>query len=222
MPNVTIRYGEIIKKLRKKHKMTQAELAEKIDLGKTSVSNYEIGYSIPSAQILEAISAVFDMSLVEFLVYDNEEMLSKLKLPRVAQAVNDTLIPFLKSENIRKDLIESESYMDSYLTLPGFMTETNSGYISIKMPDNSMEGEQIKRNDYLIIKKCNQIQNRRIALLINEADGSYLIRKCIKDGHVISLIPSSVSEKFPIVRTDEREEQFTVIGYVEKVIVSFN
>lgn len=220
MPNDTICYGEIIKKLRKKHKMTQTELAEKISLGKTSVSNYETGYSVPSAHILEAISAVFDMTLIEFLTYDNEEMIRSLKFPRVAQPVNDILIPYIKSANIRKDIIDSENYMDSYITLPGFMTEKDTRYLCIKMPDNSMECEHINKNDYLIIKRCKTVPNRKLALLLNNADGSYLIRRYIRDGHIVSLIPSCESEKLPIIRTDEREDKYTVAGYVEKVIVS--
>ncbi len=222
MPKETICYGEIIRKLRKKHKMTQSELAEKIDLGKTSVSNYETGYSMPSAQILEVISEVFNMSLVEFLTYDNEDAIRNLKLPRVAQPINDTLIPYLKSANIRQDIIDSKNYMDSYITLPGFMTEKGSEYLSIKVPDNSMECEHIRKNDYLIIKKTKSVKNRSIVLVLDNTYGSCFIRRYIRDGHIISLIPSSESENHPIIRTDEREEKFTLIGNVEKVIVSLN
>ncbi len=215
----TINYGKIIKDLRKKFKLTQSELGERISVGKTAVSNYETGYSIPSAHILEDIAAVFNMNLLEFLAQD-EGAASSLHMPRVPQPINDIIIPYIKEANINESILTSGSYMNSHLTMPQFMLNDNDSYICIKMPDDSMAGDNINKNDYLIIKKDSMIKESKIVLAIHKPTNMYMIRRCIRENHIIALIPSSSSAKYSIIRADERDNDVCIIGYVEKTINS--
>lgn len=217
----TIDYGKIIKSLRKKYRLTQSELGERISVGKTAISNYETGYSIPSASILERMAAIFDMSLIEFLSYDEDAPLN-LSMPRLNQPVNDVVVPYIKEANISETIIKSKNYMDSYLTIPGFMLEKDSDYVCIKVPDDSMVGDNLNKNDYIIVRKSNFIENRRIVLAIHRPTGMYVVRRYIRDGHVIALIPSSTSPKYTIIRADERDDDLYIIGYVERMFSAVN
>ena len=75
--------------------MTQGELGEKLALGKTSITNYESGYSIPAARILEKIAAVFDMTFADFVMLDDSINQNKdidISDPKGAQPVNNMII----------------------------------------------------------------------------------------------------------------------------------
>ena len=58
-----ISIGERIKHLRKQQNMTQKEFGEKIGIGLTTVSNYEVGYSQPDNETLTKISKLFNVSI---------------------------------------------------------------------------------------------------------------------------------------------------------------
>ena len=84
-----IQIGSKIKKLRKEHKLTQAQLAERIGVTKPTVSAYENDSRSPSYEVLVSIANVFNVSLDHLLLdrYDavlkinglNEEQLSIIK-----------------------------------------------------------------------------------------------------------------------------------------------
>lgn len=53
-------FGNILKKLRQDNNMTQDELAKKIDTSRSNIANYENGKNMPSVDILEKLSKLFD------------------------------------------------------------------------------------------------------------------------------------------------------------------
>ncbi|MDD7043971.1 MAG: XRE family transcriptional regulator [Peptoniphilaceae bacterium] len=54
--------GEKIKQLRTENKWTQQDLANRLHVGKTTVSNYETGHSDPNIDIINQLSEIFDVS----------------------------------------------------------------------------------------------------------------------------------------------------------------
>lgn len=52
-----------IKQLRAENGWTQKQLSEKLHVGKTTVSNYETGYSEPDLDMLNKMSKLFDVSI---------------------------------------------------------------------------------------------------------------------------------------------------------------
>ena len=55
-------FGKILRTLRRKEDMTQAELARKLDVTKSVISAYENGLRLPSYDLLIHISKIFHMS----------------------------------------------------------------------------------------------------------------------------------------------------------------
>ena len=198
MTDNTLQYGDIIKKIRKKKKMTQQDLANKVNIGKTAISNYETGYSMPSTSILTKIAQAFGMTLIEFLSYEKEYEISNFNMPRFNQPTNDMIVPYLRDKNVTQESIAESSY---------------------KVPDDGMDYDGLCKNDYVIIKKTVDIPNKSVVLAFNRKSGKYLIRRYLLDGHIIALLPSSTSSKFPIIRSDARDEEYKIIGYVEKAVI---
>lgn len=59
--------GAIIKKLREERKLTQAELAVKLNVSDKAVSKWETGKGYPDITLLESIASVFGVSVMELL-----------------------------------------------------------------------------------------------------------------------------------------------------------
>ena len=59
--------GATIKALREKHRMTQAELAEKLCVSDKTVSKWENGRGFPDVSLLEPLGKVLHISVPELL-----------------------------------------------------------------------------------------------------------------------------------------------------------
>ena len=59
--------GAVIKKLREKKKLTQAELAEKLNVSDKTVSKWETARGYPDISLLEPIAKVFGVSITELI-----------------------------------------------------------------------------------------------------------------------------------------------------------
>ena len=59
--------GAIIKELREKYHLTQAEFAEKINVSDKTVSKWETAKGYPDISLLEPIAKVFDISVTELI-----------------------------------------------------------------------------------------------------------------------------------------------------------
>lgn len=62
--------GAVIKELREKNNLTQAELAEKLCISDKAVSKWETGRGYPDISLLESIARVFKVSVTELIEGD--------------------------------------------------------------------------------------------------------------------------------------------------------
>lgn len=75
----TIRY------LRKSHGLSQEELGRKMSVGKTTISNWETGYSSPDSESLLKMSEIFQCS-VDFIL-GNAEKTKDTEMQQIASEV---------------------------------------------------------------------------------------------------------------------------------------
>lgn len=68
--SITIVYGKNLKHYRKKKKLTQEKLGEKVGLSSKHISNIERGVSFPSASAICAISSVLEVPFYLFFMPD--------------------------------------------------------------------------------------------------------------------------------------------------------
>lgn len=222
MKNSTINYGKIITIARNSKHLTQQQLGERIGLGKTTICNYETNYSAPSINVFGQIADALGYSIIDMLYLDqNSEDTKTLQFPRAVQPGSDVYIPYLTSKSMKSGFYNKENFMDYYLTVPGFMIgDPKAKYICTKMPDASMTGDGICKNDYIIVRKSSFIPDKCIAVVSRQIDGEIFIRRYYRDGHIIALIPSTDSEEYSIIRTDERNNEYKAIGFVEKFLTN--
>ena len=60
-----IEIGKTLKKLRKAERLTQTQLAEKLNISRVNYTRYETGASRPDYETLVAIAEFYDISLDE-------------------------------------------------------------------------------------------------------------------------------------------------------------
>lgn len=65
--------GQKISMLRKKHNMTQDELAEELFVSRQAVSKWEIGRTAPSIDNVVELSLLFNISIEELLCLKEEQ-----------------------------------------------------------------------------------------------------------------------------------------------------
>ena len=59
--------GAVIKELREKHKLTQLELADKLNVSDKTISKWETGKGYPDINLLEPIAEAFGVSVTELI-----------------------------------------------------------------------------------------------------------------------------------------------------------
>ena len=59
--------GAVIKELREKHKLTQSELADKLNVSDKTISKWETGKGYPDITLLEPIAEAFGVSVTELI-----------------------------------------------------------------------------------------------------------------------------------------------------------
>ena len=65
-----MKLGENILKLRKENKLSQEQLAEKVDVTRQTISNWELGETSPNPEQLKLLSKVLNISIDELLNND--------------------------------------------------------------------------------------------------------------------------------------------------------
>ena len=80
--------GEKIKQLRISHGMTQEDLANKLDIGKSAVSNYEKGYRKPKQSLIFTLANTFDVS-INYFFPETTENISQSEILTIYNQLND-------------------------------------------------------------------------------------------------------------------------------------
>ena len=87
-------FGDIIKTLRTANGLNQVQLAQKLDVSKQTVSNWENNNILPSIEMLVKISRFFSVSTDYLLELDERQYiettgLSSSQLAHIQQIIND-------------------------------------------------------------------------------------------------------------------------------------
>jgi transcriptional regulator with XRE-family HTH domain len=89
--------GSHIARFRKERELTQAELAEKIDVTVETISRMERGVSIPSIKTLEAVSKALSVRLKDLFDFEREE--KQMNLTKEEKEIRK-ITSYLKTRNI--------------------------------------------------------------------------------------------------------------------------
>ena len=96
--------GEKLRILRKERRLTQQELADKLNIKRATLSNYEIGRRSPHLSELRRIAEFFGVGLDYFGVAQTDDLLDLLA--RAKRVFDSEEIPVEKKEAVYKELLK--------------------------------------------------------------------------------------------------------------------
>lgn len=145
--------GKKIFDLRKKYNYSQEQLAEKINVTRQTISNWETNQTVPDAYQLKELSKVFEISIDEIL--ENEEYIKNTQN-------KSNILDYVKSK------IQSETTSLVYSTWfePMKLKEIKNDTIIISVPLEIHAKHLMKEKKELILKYLNEVSTQQF----NEID----------------------------------------------------
>ncbi len=93
--------GSRIREARKLKKLNQTTLGENVGVGKTTISNYETGYSLPDIETLAKIASTLNVSTDYLLgINNNQEVFSTNKHYEIEEIIGKTEKTLLNEEGL--------------------------------------------------------------------------------------------------------------------------
>ena len=164
-----------LRELRKKHNLTQAEVAKKLYIGQGAVSAWENGRSTPPTDKLQEIAAIYHVNLSELLGTPNADNVKSrgVKIPvlgRVQAGIPASAI---------------EEVLD-YEEIPADMAARGE-YFGLIVRGDSMS-PRILDGDVVIVRAQPDVESGEVAVVAVNGDNA-TIKRVRKSSDGISLIP---------------------------------
>lgn len=225
--------GEKIRYYRKKQKITQEQLGERIGASKARISNYETGYRSPQQDDLFALAEALNISINDLFPPikkdDNNDIIplySKLNPTRQTKVYN--FAEKQLEEQNRDNVVNLNDYIE--VTMSGYLSAGTGEYLSediqeqVRIPKSIVPSDDydlvlqvngdsmqpmFEDHEYIFVKKTTEIRNGQIGVFIIDGE-SYLKKAYIEDNH-LRLV--SLNSKYEDLMFDDVND-ITVVGTV--------
>ncbi len=181
-----------LKQLRKNKGLTQAEIANIIDMSQSVYARYESGKIDPPIETLKALADYFGVSVDEILGRDTAAPKRKTAAAPVPDFLSKetALIPIIGRVRAGYDAL-AEQYIEGYMELEASIKTRWSDAAILKVWGDSMEPE-LQAGDYVIITQTAEVRSGDLAVIcINGDEGTIKRVHFDKDG--LDLIPTNPS-----------------------------
>lgn len=176
----------IIKDLRNKKGLTQAELARLCGVHQTAVSQWEKGRTDPDRNSLKILSEIFDVPV-------------DVIMGLVSGTKQKVVIPVLGYVRAGMPIEAVEEILD-YEEISPQLAATGE-FFALQIKGNSME-PRICENDVVIVRKQSDVDSGDVAVvLVNSMDAT--VKKVVKKGTSLSLVPFNPNYDVMIYSAEE-------------------
>lgn len=181
-------FCSILKTLRKQQKITQDELAKLLGVGKTTVSNYETGYSSPDKDNIIKMASIFNVSIDYLLgrvsAKEGAESASHFMLHKNTVMMQIPIFGMIQNTSF----LQTKENIIDYVDLPKDYLG-NGEYFGYRMYGDSMNLNKINDGDYVLIRRQSYVDNGDLALVLIKQEAT--IRRYYQQGKYITLMPAS-------------------------------
>lgn len=182
--------SERIKQLRKQNKWTQQDLANRLHVGKTTVSNYETGHSDPNIDMINQLSKIFEVSIGNLMGEPNDtvEMLGQAvtmnKYPYIDDYVSAGSPVNIEGMKDVPNIYVPDELLGSYAGSKRlFFLKVNGESMNKIIPNGSTIG-------VISYDSINDIKNGDIVVYATE-DHSFAVKYFYKEENKLIFKPSS-------------------------------
>lgn len=173
------RVGNGIHNARLQKGMSQKELAKKLGVAESFISDVESGRKIIKEDLIARAEKLLEVNLNEEELVQADEPVENIKEPSPVKAVNkqweDAFAHVLKKIPVMDTRLQ-EIYGYKYLPVIDKKIEGHNPekVVYIRVPDDSMRGFRMHKDDSVLLFQNNEMANNSISLI--EIDG----RRCIR------------------------------------------
>lgn len=182
MNKLSTTIGSQIKKYRKLRKLTQYDMAQKLNTTVATISRYENGERKPSADMLIEICSILNISVSQ--IFDEE--LSNTKLTDTTRP-----IPLVKNIDHNKSITANENII-GHISFPIDLLPSDDCFF-IKADDDSM-APIVNKDAYVLIHPQEKIENGEIGAILLEDSKDISLKRIRYIGD--SLLLESINEKY--------------------------
>lgn len=185
-----------IKQLRTDMEMKQIDLAKRLNVRQTTISNWENGKTEPDSATLQKLAEIFDVSVDYILGHSFTKHISKtggLRVPVLGDVAAGIPIEAVQ------DIVDYEE-IDAAMASSG-------EYFGLRIKGSSME-PRMREGDVVIVRKQDYADTGDTAVVLVNGD-SATVKKIKKGSDGISLIPTNPAYD-PMYYTAEEVESLPV------------
>lgn len=205
--NVKEIFAKNIIKLRKNKNLTQEELGEHLNLGKTTISQWEKAQKLPNAGSIEKVAAFFNVPKSMLFEEGSGQFASYGRL------VN---LPVVGKVSCGNGTLAYEEVVSYEPTPEEWVNGDDYFYVIAK--GDSMTGARICDGDLLLIRQQPIVEDGEIAAVLID-DEIFLKRVYKQNGNII--LQSENPAYPPMVINQNDNKNVKVIGKLKKVMINF-
>lgn len=211
--------GAKIKALRDRDGYTQDELAAKLHVKKSAVSNYETGFRMPKQDVLFALSQVFNVSVDTFFPNTRDEELPIHSYPYIPAAISagspatvDAITPDELEQVAIPDAVMGKWAGHSDISL----MRANGDSMNRVIPNGSLIG----------VRKIDEISDLKNGdIVVFDCDGEYAVKRFFNDKQNRTYIFQPDSDRdgfFPVTHSYDDEDLVAIVGKVVMYVVELS
>lgn len=198
-------FAERLRLLRKKRKITQEDLAQMLNVDRTSVGKWETGKNLANNDVLQEICSIFDCSLdyllgrtdIPYPLKDEVELNDEYPCPLVGRVVAGTPI-------------EAQENLEGYIYIK---YKPANEYFALRVHGNSMINAGIPEGAVIVVHKQNYADNRQIVVAL--LNGEHTIKRFIRQSNGVILLQPENPTMSPIVVT--KKDTLLILGVVKEI-----
>ncbi len=198
--------GEAMRKLRKKKKMTQDELAEKLEVATANISRYETGKQGIEVDKLPALAKALDVSVSEFFQVASGES-ANANVSEITEVYKVPLISWVQAGNYADVFL---SNLDNIELIETTYKPRQHTY-ALKVVGDSME-PKFPEGCVIIVEPEEQPHNKSFVIITVQDSNQATFKQLIDDESGKYLKP--LNKKYPLMYF---EPSTTFCGVVKKM-----
>lgn len=202
--------GDVIKKLRIEHNLTQEQLGEKLGVQKSAIAKYENGrVENLKRSTIQKMAELFDVSPLLFLGFDDEQLKSKYKI------VFDDYFPLHYCTNLSAgsptELLEAEP--DAVVYVPIKFQNRKKRLHAFQVNGTSMNNV-IEDGSIVIAEEVPDTVIKEGTIVVAWFDGEATVKRIYPGDTQVTLMPDSTDKGHQPIIVNTQETQIYIFGRV--------
>lgn len=196
-----------IKKLRLNMGLTQGELAEKINVTRSTVTQWETGWTQPRMGAIERMASVFNVSVSDIVSEDVPVLSGVMK----AISSGESYLPLISLGRVHAGVLADEEAAEKTINVPSSIANNHPSAFALEVEGNCMN-RVIPEGAHVLIDPDVYPSNGSIVVAETE-DYQAIMRRWYKGSKSLMLVADSYEEFEDLIFTDD-EHPIKVVGVV--------